>query len=394
LTESGRIIVQIARSPPPSTNSGGISVARTSTQSRIKTELPATLPRAALRETVSSSISSPLNKVNRPIDTSPSTGVDINGNFRILNREPAFKKRKLTREQSMSLPHFVQHGNAENNAPDVTQSNLFAPVPISRIGLPKRPRASRNPEPIAIGTVQLDDDRPNTVLGLRTAECLPRRNISNAASLAESPLPDSFVVNRPWSTNSWSAQSGGLAQSTMTSFEEANRQHYLPTLEPYAFMTGMQCMPIASTSHATTGNSGGNEAWSSMASASKQSHTGPSNLNGMGVFTPVTNTNNDQYIPQLDIIRKKLVPPASFERNQADGTKAATLEYGHSESRQLVDLAAASHGQKNLFPSPPDQPSHGMTTENPIHSIARHDSHVVPNFYLETNHNGNHGPTA
>lgn len=127
--------------------------------------------------------------------------LDINGNIRMAVKEPAAKKRRLTHGGAISVQaEPVPNQNNENLIHP--GQNVLAPVPTFKSA--KRTRQNKNPDPVPIGTVQLADHRPNTVLGLRNYG-------SGFSDMGQAMLPPAAAsqgsqgvgMTRPWSANGW-----------------------------------------------------------------------------------------------------------------------------------------------------------------------------------------------
>lgn len=88
---------------------------------------------------------------------------------------------------------------------------LQMPTPTKAPGSSKRARSGKHPGPIAIGTVQLDDHRPNTTLGVRTG--FQSRGDPRIApmSLAPSPVPGSSMSIPQWQGGNWPIDHGMMA---------------------------------------------------------------------------------------------------------------------------------------------------------------------------------------
>lgn len=173
-----------------------------------KTQQPVTLPRPSIRASATPFVSSPSFAASLAGSGSTSTidsngaeaGVlDGNGNVRMGSKEPAAKKRRLTHGGAISVqPEPFQNQN--ENLMQLGQ-NVLAPVPTPKSA--KRARQTKNPDPVAIGTVQLDDHRPNTVLGLRNYGSGFSDMGQNMLHQAASQGSQGPGMNRPWSSNGW-----------------------------------------------------------------------------------------------------------------------------------------------------------------------------------------------
>lgn len=212
------IIINVSKSPPSSYS----KIHRTSSSKSnsnstiVKTEFPATLPRAGLRTNADPFASPPIATASGSTSTLASWSgdgmemglTDINGNRKMAFTEPAPKKRKLTHNTSLSLGHVAVPVDIENVDPNVS-SAIQMPTPTKAPGTTKRSRNNRHPGPVAIGTVQLDENRPNTVLGIRVNGHEPSIMASN--SLGNTSTINSNGSQAQWQHPQWSLETGMMS---------------------------------------------------------------------------------------------------------------------------------------------------------------------------------------
>ena len=209
------IVISVSNSPPPSlAKPSRASSFKSIGTTTVKSEYPATLPRANLRALNMPFTSSPIASASgssSTIASSHSASFERNGsvstaNLSVAPGAPALKKRKLTQKTSLSLDDRRVAADQENVDP-LTALGLQMPTPTKAPGTNKRVRSSKNPGPIAIGTVQLDDHRPNTTLGVRTGF----QSRDNLMSLAPSPISGNSMGVPQWQSNNWSMEHGMMA---------------------------------------------------------------------------------------------------------------------------------------------------------------------------------------
>jgi hypothetical protein len=134
--------------------------------------------------------------------------MDINGNRKMAFTEPAPKKRKLTHNASLSLGNVAVALDIENVNPKGS-STIQMPTPTKPPGTTKRSRSNRHPGPVAIGTVQLDENRPNTVLGIRVNGHNPNMMASN--NLGSTLTTNSSGSNPQWQNPQWSLETSMMS---------------------------------------------------------------------------------------------------------------------------------------------------------------------------------------
>jgi hypothetical protein len=213
--DTSDIVISISNSPPASVaKSSRATSLNPLTSVLVKNEFPATLPRANLRTLSTPFASSPIASASGSSSTivsSTGTSCDsnhmgTNGNFRLPPGAPALKKRKLDQKASLSLD---DHSHDQENTDPALASGLRLSTPTKQPGTNKRARSNRHPGPIAIGTVQLDDHRPNTAMSIRTTKVYshdgPR---ANPTSLAPSPVSGPSLTTSQWRNSTWSMEPG------------------------------------------------------------------------------------------------------------------------------------------------------------------------------------------
>ena len=240
--ETSDIIINVSKSPPSSYS----TIHRTSSSKSnsnstiIKTEFPVTLPRAGLRTNADPFASSPIATANGSTSTMASWSgngmemglMDINGNQKMALTEPAPKKRKLTHNTSLSLGNVAVPVDIENVNPN-DSSTIQMPTPTKPPGTTKRSRGNRHPGPVAIGTVQLDENRPNTVLGIRVNGHDP--NIMASNSLGSALTTNSSGSHAQWQHPQWSLDSGMMSTGVPMLVDPMglDQQSCLPAFTPY-----------------------------------------------------------------------------------------------------------------------------------------------------------------
>lgn len=213
-----------------STDTGLKSSVSAPSFSSVKSEYPATLPRASIRANLGGGSSGSPHRYGgqgcSSAHVTQSSQMGVVGNVKLPNGDDhPIKKRKLNQSASCGALSMLGNGNTQP-MPDhenVPPSAMLFPAhvnsaPQSRPSSSRRSRLGKGSEPIPIGTVQLHDPHTNKPVGPGNENGLELNRVApgmialdaSHGSLHGCPPPHPSPMDRPWSSHSWAGGSGSV----------------------------------------------------------------------------------------------------------------------------------------------------------------------------------------